>query len=403
MTRLLWVTEEAPDRNLGGGNIRQAHLLDALGQAFDTTVLMAGPLGDSRTRAAVSRVIEVPRPDPSRPKRRSARRLVDLRLALFGRQPRDVWEMRRVRATLRRALRAADAAGSYDLVVVTHQGLMGMLPPRRTSRWVAHFHHVAADRARQTAATAAGGRQRWLYQRDAHHAARFERWAVAAYDAVVACSEYDALALTGPERASAAGPVFVAPNGVDSARFTPTPLPGEPRVVLTATLDYLPNVDGVQWFVSDVLPRVRQQVPGVVFDIVGRHPTPDVIALGSPGAIEVHADVADVAPFLARARVAVVPLRMGTGTRLKALEALAAGRPLVGTSIGLDGLGLVDGIHARIANRPDAMADAVIGLLHDDGPAEAMAAAGRSLVEQHHRWDVIGPRLAADLAAWIKG
>jgi glycosyltransferase involved in cell wall biosynthesis len=108
----------------------------------------------------------------------------------------------------------------------------------------------------------------------------------------------------------------------------------------------------------------------------------------------VHADVPIMAPYLAAARVAVVPLRMGTGTRLKALEAMAAGRPLVGTTIGLDGLGLEDGVHARIVDDPEAMAQAIVALLRSDAQAQALASAARRLVEDRFQWETIGAEFA---------
>jgi glycosyltransferase involved in cell wall biosynthesis len=190
---------------------------------------------------------------------------------------------------------------------------------------------------------------------------------------------------------------------VDAARFVPTPLPSEPRIVLTASLNYLPNVDGVRWFASEVLPRVQAEVPEVVFDVVGRNPTADILGLDGRHGIRVHADVPEVAPFLAASRVAVVPLRMGTGTRLKALEALAAGRPLVGTTIGLAGLDLVDGIHARIADDPTTLASAVAELLQSDERATALAHAGRRLVEERYTWEQLGARLVDAVNALMDG
>jgi glycosyltransferase involved in cell wall biosynthesis len=162
-------------------------------------------------------------------------------------------------------------------------------------------------------------------------------------------------------------------------------------------LNYLPNVDGALWFAESVLPRVRRAVPDVRFDLVGRSPVDDVRRLASHPAIEVHADVPAVAPFLERARVAVVPLRMGTGTRLKALEALAAARPVVGTTIGLEGLGIRDGVDARIVDDAEQMATAIVELLTSDAAALRIAEAGAELARSSYGWARIGAAMCDEL------
>jgi glycosyltransferase involved in cell wall biosynthesis len=142
---------------------------------------------------------------------------------------------------------------------------------------------------------------------------------------------------------------------------------------------------------------VQRAAPAVQVAIVGRRPVPEVIALAERPGIELHADVPQMAPWFDWARAVVVPLHVGTGTRLKALEAMAAARPVVGTSVGLEGLGLVDGVHARVVDEPQAMAAAIIEILDDDAVAERLAAAGRRLVEDEAQWCVIAARLGAVL------
>jgi glycosyltransferase involved in cell wall biosynthesis len=117
--------------------------------------------------------------------------------------------------------------------------------------------------------------------------------------------------------------------------------------------------------------------------------------------VAVHADVPAVEPFLRRARVAVVPLRIGSGSRLKALEALAAGRPVVGTTIGLGGLETVAGRHALVEDEPEGFAEAVVRLLGENDLAHDLARAGRELIEASYSWTRIGGRYAELLARLI--
>jgi glycosyltransferase involved in cell wall biosynthesis len=389
--RVLWITEEPPDRALGGGNIRQAHLIEGLARRADVTLLMFGALGDDGVRTAVAEVVEVHGVPVPAPRPRLARRLLDLWIAARG--PREVVLPARRRAAV--AARLGPLEARADLVVASHLGMAVARPTRPSARWAAQLHHVTSARVGQERSVTDGGRQRWLLGRDIAHARRVERRLLDELDVVVVVSEDDARLLTAGRPAHAR--IVIAPNGVDVEHYRPAPLPPEPSIVMTGSFVYGPNVDGARWLCEEVLPRVRAAVPEATVALVGREPRPEVAALAEAEGVSLHADVPDMAPFLHAARVAVVPLRIGTGTRLKALEAMAAGRPLVGTSVGLEGLGIVDGVQARVADDADAFAAAVVRVLQDDGHAEALVAAGRAHVEEHFRWSAIADRFAADV------
>jgi glycosyltransferase involved in cell wall biosynthesis len=290
-------------------------------------------------------------------------------------------------------------ADDFDIVVVQHLSLAPVLPAHRRARWLLEVHNVPSERSRQEAAGERGHRQRWLLSREAANAARYERRAAASYDGLVFVSVADAITVAGEHSQRAKGPVVVIPNGVDTSSLTPTPLPSEPNILFPATLSYRPNVLGAAWFCDEILPLVQSKVPGARCHLVGRHPVPEVVALAQRPGVELHADVPRMLPWLQSARVVVVPLRLGTGTRLKALEAMAAGRPVVGTSIGLEGLGLVDGVQARIVDDPTALADAIVELLTCDARAGALADAGRRHVEANFRWAALADQLADTLQA----
>lgn len=182
---------------------------------------------------------------------------------------------------------------------------------------------------------------------------------------------------------------IVIPNGVDLDAFTPRQREDETpgRVVFTGTLGYYPNVQAVQHFARAIWPAVRAAVPEATWQIVGSHPSAEVRHLGELPGVTVTGTVPQVQPYLAAAAVVVVPILTGAGTRLKVLEALAMGKAVVTTSIGCEGLGLVTGEHAIIADEPETFADAVVGLLRDGARRAVLARLGRALVEQRYGWD----------------
>jgi glycosyltransferase involved in cell wall biosynthesis/GT2 family glycosyltransferase len=386
--RVLWVTDEAPDRHQGGGNIRQARLIDQVHGRIDLTLLLVGSLADDTTRAQLVEVLEVPRPRDRTSTGPVARRARDLWRVLVQREPSEITGARRVRRAMGPVLgRIAD---DFDVVVVQHLALAPLLPPARRATWILELHNVASARTRHEAADEAGRRQRWLLRREAANAARAEQAAIDAYDGLIVISEEDRARL----RISTG---HVIPNGVEPIEH-PAALPASPTVLLPATLDYRPNVLGARWFCDEVLPRVQAAVPDVRFALVGRHPVAEVLELATRPGVELHADVPAMGPWLEWARVVVVPLWIGTGTRLKALEAMANGRPVVGTTIGLEGLELVDGVHARITDDPVEMAAAISEVLSSDACAGALAAAGRAHVAARFSWSAIGDRLAQALS-----
>jgi glycosyltransferase involved in cell wall biosynthesis len=155
-------------------------------------------------------------------------------------------------------------------------------------------------------------------------------------------------------------------------------------------MDWHPNEDAVIYFVATILPRIRAEVRDVTFSIVGRNPSARVRALTQHQGVEVTGTVDDVRPHIAAGAVYVVPLRAGSGTRLKIFEALAMARPVVSTTVGAEGLALEAGRQFVPADDPGEFADAVVALLRDPGRRLALGDAGRTLVETHYSWPTIG-------------
>ena len=190
-------------------------------------------------------------------------------------------------------------------------------------------------------------------------------------------------------------------NGVDTEYFQPTSDSEVQREILfLASLDWYPNQDALRFFLEEIMPRVRTKLPNVQLTIAGRRPPIELVAQirSLPGA-SLHSDVPDVRPFLARSSAFVVPLRIGGGSRIKILEALAAGKAVVSTRIGAEGLQLCSGEHLLLADRPDDFADRVIELLTQPELRQRLGANGRRLVSDRYTWNQMADRLEQ---AWLR-
>jgi glycosyltransferase involved in cell wall biosynthesis len=222
---------------------------------------------------------------------------------------------------------------------------------------------------------------------------RYERTICRRANRVVAASRTDAhaLAALAPEIE-----VRVIPNGVDTTCFAPpegTPATSSglgSSLVYTGKMDFRPNVDAMTWFCRDILPRIRAVVPLAHLDIVGQSPSPPVLALRSPH-VNVTGWVPDTRPYLSQAAVCVVPLRMGSGTRLKVLEAMAMGRAIVSTTRGIEGIGCLPGRDLLVADSPDSFASAVVELLQNPAKRRALGLAARALAVSQYDWKQIVP------------
>ena len=188
--------------------------------------------------------------------------------------------------------------------------------------------------------------------------------------------------------------VVVVPNGVDPEYLQPSDGPVDPdSLVFTGLMAYQPNSDAVRWFAADILPRILSERPAVHLTVVGKDVPPSVLALAGPS-VTITGSVPDIRPYLGQAAVVVVPLRAGSGTRTRTLEALSMGRAVVSTSIGAEGLEVTSGEDIILADTAEDFAQAVTRLLADPAEAARLGAAGRRLVERRYAWS----RIAADVA-----
>jgi len=224
---------------------------------------------------------------------------------------------------------------------------------------------------------------------------RYERQVVETATHTLAVSDADAAAF---RKLVPGRPVSVVPNGINFQQYaTPdTTLDlGRNALVFTGSMSYRPNVDAALWFAGQVLQRIREVVPDVTFFIVGSRPHRRLSALREREHIHITGWVPDVNPFLHAATVYIAPLRMGSGTRLKLLQAMAARRAIVSTDIGVQGLAVEDNVHLKLANDAGEFAQAVIDLLRDDELRANLGERAASYVAEHYDWSAIAPRILA--------
>jgi glycosyltransferase involved in cell wall biosynthesis len=272
----------------------------------------------------------------------------------------------------------AAAARPADLLQVEYATLAPYLRGVPARLRVLDLHNVESDLAASYARSTGPLRALPVWC-EALALRRLERVALRRVDVVVVASRHDQDRLPRSD-----AEVLLCPNGWEPG--PPLPAAADPVVIFVALLGWRPNADAAVWLTERVWPLVRRRHPDARLFLVGRSPGPQVRRLAGPD-ITVTGTVPDVRPFLARARVAVAPLLSGGGTRLKVLEALDAGRPVVATRVGVEGLENLVGRGVVVADTPEQMSAALCDLLADGDRAQALGAAGRAAVAERYAWD----------------
>jgi glycosyltransferase involved in cell wall biosynthesis len=181
-------------------------------------------------------------------------------------------------------------------------------------------------------------------------------------------------------------PTAVVPNAVDTGSFRPAQFAPEPeRILFFGAMDYYPNVDGLLFFLQEVLPQIRRRYPNAQLDVVGQLPPASIRAWASES-VNVTGLVEDVRPYIDRASVVVVPLRIGGGTRLKVVEAMASGKAIVSTPLGAEGIAVRSGREILLADTAEAFAAAVVRLLTDTALTHRLGEAARRLAVNRYDW-----------------
>lgn len=395
---ILAVTSEPPWPLDTGGRLRTFHLLRALGREFRVRLVTPVPKGGEPLVDALGEhgIEVVPVYVGLRTLWREALRAATAAArgepyVLYGRHNR-----RSVREALREQLRRERPSIFYldHLDSFVYRNLAPRTPI------ALDLHNVYSSLAERTAEEQSSRLRRSYLRREARLLARAEARAVRDADVVFAVSQDDARVF----EAAGARDLAVVPNGVDCDKYQglPTGRRGEAPVILfVGLMSWEPNAAAAEHLARTVLPSVRTLVPDARLRILGRDPSPAVVALGRLPGVEVTGAVPEMIPHLREAHVLAAPLQSGGGTRLKILEAFAAGLPVVSTPIGCEGLGAVDGTHLIVAERED-FANAIAGLFNDKALGVRLAEAARGLARERFDWSAIGDRALDALGSLIQ-
>lgn len=382
--RILWVKMGGLWPPTSGGRTRSLQIISELSRRHAVTVVTThgdadDPDGLVEHLSGCERVISFPYQVP---KQDSAAFPITVARSWLSRDPVDLWKWRV--PAVRECASGLVGAGCVDVCIADFLFAVANVPLGHVVPTVLFEHNVEYliwKRLRDLETVAwrralLGVEWRKLRAREAA--------ACRACDVTIAVSEDDR------DRLQALAPtaqITWIPTGVDTNYFnTNTDAERPAHLVFSGSMDWHPNEDAVRYFIDEILPLIRAEVPAVTFSVVGRNPSPHLRAAAADAGVEVTGTLDDIRPAIAEGAICIVPLRAGSGTRLKIFEALAMGKAVVSTTVGAEGLDIESGRHYVAADGSQNFARAVIDLLNDPVRRRAIGAAGRRLVERRYSW-----------------
>jgi glycosyltransferase involved in cell wall biosynthesis len=379
--KILWVKSDLLHPTTKGGHIRTLEMLKCIATRHEVhyAAFDEDPGGPGRERSVeyCSKVYTVAHRPPPRTSPAFAAQLVR---GLFSKLPVAAFRYRS--PAMARLLAEIATKEKFDKIVCDFITPAINFPS--LSSCVVFEHNVETMLWRRHAQNARNLAERLYLQLQARRMFRYEGGVCRAAQHVIAVSREDAGQL---RELFGINPVSFIPTGVDVDYFTPRDAPPRDGLVFVGSMDWLPNIDGMRWFCQEILPLIRVRRPDCRVSIVGRSPTREILRLAQDDPlIEITGTVPDVRPWLWKAALSIVPLRIGGGTRMKIYEAMAARTPVVSTTIGAEGLDVIAPRDICIADDASAFAERCLELL-----------AARELVERDFGWDKIARRFEAIL------
>ena len=384
-----------------GGRIRSFQMVKALASRHSVTVLTFYPEVSHDQHSAVGHLFDELILVPLKmPNRRSISELMDYVRCLGAEHPYSMEKY--YRPELHRAVTDLFSRKSFDVIVCDFVYPAGVLNWFTKTPIVLFTHNVEAEVWERQYKVASNLLWKLIFRREYRGLARAEKRYASLSAHILAVSESNRQFF-----ASCAGGienVTLVPTGVDTDYFHPAP--NEERgnqLVFTGAMDWAPNHDAMVWFCRDILPRIRSSAPEVETWIVGRNPSSSLRELvAGDDRVHITGRVDDVRPYMNRASLFVLPMRTGSGTRLKVFEAMAAGKAVVSTPTGAEGLPVRDGQNILLASTAEEFASRVVHLLEDTSCRRQLGKSARELAEGGYNWKVAADHLEAALQRVVR-
>jgi polysaccharide biosynthesis protein PslH len=393
--KILWLKTELLHPVDKGGKIRSYNMLKELKRNCHVTYLTLddGTAGTDAPELAseyCDELVTIPHP---RREKFTTGFYVDLMFNLASSLPYAIKKYES--PGMRREIAKRVAGASFDVLVCDFLAPAVNVSPRVACPSVLFQHNVEAMIWKRHYEVQKNAAKKVYLYRQWQKMRAFEAKMCPQFDCVVAVSREDREQMQHEYGVEA---IYDVPTGVDTAFFRPS---GERKLkpenlVFTGSMDWLPNEDAIRYFTEQILPLIRQAVPGVTLTVVGRDPFPGLVELSKRDpSVVVTGRVDDVRPYMEEAAVYIVPLRIGGGTRLKIYEAMAMEKPIVSTSIGAEGLPVANGEEIFLADTPESFADAVVGLLRQKDRATEIGKRAAVKVREQFGWDTVADSFAA--------
>ena len=386
--KILWASPNLLHPTTKGGQIRTLEMMRILRRHHEihyVTFTDADPdtaEGLKRSEEYCSRLHTLPRQLVSK---RSPRFALQLAAGVMSELPVAI--LRYDSAAMRSKIGGLLASGGFDRAVCDFLVSSRYFPG--LSRCLFFPHNVETLIWQRHAETAGDAVRRWYFRGQAARMFRYEQSVAREAGHIVAVSEKEAGLFCTMFGAARAGSID---TGVNLDYFTPPdPLPEVPRfdLVFVGSMDYLPNIDGVSWFLREILPLIRRARPEVSVAIAGRGPSSEIQSLAAAAGVTVTGTVPDVRPYLWGSHLSIVPLRIGGGTRLKVYEAMGARSPIVSTTIGAEGLAIHPPHDICLADTAETFSAQVLALLDQPEKRARLAAAAWEMVNQRFTWEAV--------------
>jgi glycosyltransferase involved in cell wall biosynthesis len=402
--RILFVTQIVPFPPHGGVLQRGYNLLRELGRRHEVHLLAFHhpdelPLGEplERSRVELGKFCRSIEYFPLWPKASPLHKLAAIGLGMVYPRPFSVLAHKSRR--LAKRISSLCAARACDLVHLDTIALAPYLEQCGLVPTVLCHHNIESTLMARRAEHESGFAARRYVAAQSRKLLEFERQQPPRFRLNITVSAHDSATL---RTISPNAHAVDIPNGVDTDYFTPREHDGTPAMIYTGGMNMFANRDAVEWFLDAIWPRVKAAVPEARFFGVGARPCARLLeAAASDPSIEAPGFVDDVRPWVARSAVYVVPLRVGGGTRLKMVDAMAQGKAIVATTVGAEGVEGEDGRHFLLRDDPQSFADSIVGLLRDPARRQALGAAARERAVERYSWPMLADRLAGHYARVI--